>query len=254
MRLLASLLLILALPAGIPGAQAAEKVEADQLVLAIAPKESAWKGKLYRFERQAGGPWKRVGDPIECYFGKNGLAWGIGLHPPQEGPTKREGDWKTPSGRFKIGTVLGNFPALPEPNRGWPYHEKTPNDAWVGDSRVPDWYNRLYTHRPGTTKPSWFEKEKFNLGSDTYKWLVLVEHNYPDATPYKGSAIFFHQRRTQSNGSPKPTAGCTSMRPEHLQTMMRWLDPQLGAEYVVLPEADYKRVWKAWGLPAPDQL
>lgn len=229
-------------------------VEADQLVLAIAPKASSWKGKLYRFQREPGGPWKREAKPIECYFGRNGLAWGIGLHPSQKGTSKREGDWKTPSGRFKIGTVLGNFSALPDGNKGWPYHAKTPNDAWVGDSKVPDWYNRMYTHKPGAPKPKWFEKEKFNLGSDTYKWLVLVEHNYPEATPYKGSAIFFHQRRITSDGSPKPTAGCTSMKPGHLQEFMRWLDPQAGAEYVVLTRADYQRVWKDWGLPGPDEL
>jgi L,D-peptidoglycan transpeptidase YkuD (ErfK/YbiS/YcfS/YnhG family) len=223
---------------------------AGQLIVAVAPDQGSHRGVLRRFEKQPDGSWRPVGASIPVLFGKRGLAWGLGLHEPQPGPQKVENDGRTPAGRFKVGMILGNEPHPPQGSQGWPYHPKTPNDAWVGDSSVPQYYNHLFTLKPGQTPPEWFDKEKFKLKDDTYDWLVLIEHNYPKSVPGKGCAIFFHKRR----GPDKATIGCTSMAPDDLQILMRWLNPKKGAEYVVLTEEDYRRFERPWALPLLRQV
>ena len=53
------------------------------------------QGRMRRFERDADGPWRPVGDDVAVTIGKNGLAWGRGLHGQTAlgpGPVKVEGD------------------------------------------------------------------------------------------------------------------------------------------------------------------
>ena len=48
-----------------------------------------------------------VGEPTPVTIGRAGSAWGLGLHPAQRGPQKREGDGRAPAGVFRIGTAFG---------------------------------------------------------------------------------------------------------------------------------------------------
>jgi L,D-peptidoglycan transpeptidase YkuD (ErfK/YbiS/YcfS/YnhG family) len=224
-----------------------------QLVVAIAPDLNSTQGTMRRFEKDAQGKWFPVSESIPVLFGKKGLARGRGLHDSTdliEGPQKIESDGRTPTGKFKIGMVLSNEKHLPPGAKEWPFHQKTEKDAWVGNPNLP-LYNTLYTLKPGEEAPAWFGKEKFKLGDPTFHWLILIEHNYPNATANAGSAIFFHRRR----GETTPTIGCTSMHPEQLQALIKWLDPgKGGAEYVVLARSDYDRLWKKWQLPPPGDV
>ena len=65
---------------------------AVQLILVLSDGWNAPRGELHRYERQSGA-WNEVGAPIEVALGKEGLAWGRGLHPapPAGEPQKREG-------------------------------------------------------------------------------------------------------------------------------------------------------------------
>jgi len=86
-----------------------------------------------------------------------------------------------------------------------------------------------------------------HMGDAAYKWLVLIEHNYDEPVPEAGNEIFFHVRR----GEHYRTAGCTTMKVEDLERMIKWLEPDSNAMLVELTRADYNRLWKDWHLPPP---
>ncbi len=139
-------------------------------------------------------------------------------------------------------------PSLPDGAKDWPYHQVTDRDAWIDDPKLTDLtYNHLYTLPPGAPLPPWWEKEHMHLGDAAYQWLVLIEHNYDDPVPDAGNEIFFHVRR----GEHYRTAGCTTMELDHLERLIKWLQPGSNAMLAELTRADYARLWKDWHLPPP---
>jgi L,D-peptidoglycan transpeptidase YkuD (ErfK/YbiS/YcfS/YnhG family) len=219
-------------------------LQADQLVVSIAPDWNSFQGEARRYTKSPSGKWVQEGKSWPVLFGKNGLAWGRGLHEPQAGLQKREGDGRAPAGRYAIGFAMGYEPALPSGNLGWKYHQVTERDAWIDDPLLPN-YNHLYTLKSGERPPIWFERQRKRLGDDAYHWKLLIEHNYHRAIPGAGSAIFFHIRR----GEARPTFGCTTMARERMEELLCWLDPKGKVEYVLLPKSEWLRLKTAWGLP-----
>src|SRR6187455_1846945 len=59
--------------------------DCTQLLVATAPDWNSKQGEMRIFERSRGGKWTAQGAPIAVLFGKNGLAWGIGLAGQNEG-------------------------------------------------------------------------------------------------------------------------------------------------------------------------
>src|SRR3990167_7250313 len=57
-------------------------VDSHQLILVLTDSASTTKGYLYRFERPNNkSQWEPIGKTIPVVIGRNGLAWGRGLHP-----------------------------------------------------------------------------------------------------------------------------------------------------------------------------
>jgi L,D-peptidoglycan transpeptidase YkuD (ErfK/YbiS/YcfS/YnhG family) len=223
-------------------------LDAKQMIVCLADTPASFEGTLQLFHRDAAGLWQPDAPPWPVLFGKGGLAWGRGLNPPQPGLQKAGGDHRNPAGLFKIGFVLGYAPQLPDGAKDWPYHQVTDRDAWIDDPALAGLgYNHLYTLPPGAPYPPWWEKEKLHLGDKAYQWLVLIEHNYDNPDPGAGNEIFFHVRR----GDHYRTAGCTTMKLEDLERLIKWLDPDSNAMLAELTRADYARFWRSWGLPPP---
>ena len=229
-------------------AAAAEPLGAEihQLMVSVAPAWSSSQGTLQRFERGADGRWIKVGEAVPVLYGKQGLAWGRGVRGNDEpGLRKREGDGRTPAGAFALGLIYGNDPRLPD-GADFPYHQVTGVDAWPDDPKNP-FYNR-HVAVDAANPPAWFASQRMRTGDPAYRWRVEIRHNADPVEPGAGSATFFHIRR----GETHPTAGCTTMAEPALRELIRWLRAAATPHYVLLPRAEYLRLWKSWGLPAPD--
>jgi len=223
---------------------------AKQMVVCLADNSSSSEGTLQLFHRDASGQWQADGAPWPVMFARGGLAWGRGINPPQPGPQKMTGDHRNPAGLFKIGFVMGYTPTLPAGAKGWPYHQVTDRDAWIDDPKLSQFpYNHLYTLPPGAPFPDWWAKEYMHLGDFAYEYLVLIEHNYDNPIPEAGNEIFFHVRR----GEHYRTAGCTTMKLEDLEYLVKWLEPDSNAMVAELTRADYARFWQEWHLPPPQK-
>jgi hypothetical protein len=240
------LLMLIFLATRIEGRAAGLDSSIQQLIVGVAPSWDSTAGKVQLFERD-GKDWKAVGQPWPVLYGPKGLAWGRGTYGTNEpGLRKVERDKKAPAGVFPIGKIYTYDSALPE-GSDYPFHTVTEADAWVDDSTLPE-YNRHVTVDL-KNPPPWFAKQKMRHNDFAYRWLVEIRHNSDPPVPGQGSAIFFHQRR----GPSRPSAGCTVMAQENLLRMIRWLRAEKQPHYALLPEAEYARKWKDWGLPSPER-
>ena len=217
---------------------------------AIVGVTSGWNSSyvtLHLYEKK-GPTWQLVGTPWKGRLGKNGLAWGRGLHPQISSTTvKKEGDKRAPAGIFKIGTAYGYAPQI-QKNTHLSYHQITAKDLWVEDTKS-QYYNKhlLLPHTPKTT---WEKKAQMRQGDYAHALKLYIAHN--DAImggkpiPGLGSAIFFHIWR---NGGSKSTAGCTTMEKEKLSHMISLIDPKKQPVYILLPQSEYVRLRSNWQLP-----
>ncbi len=237
---------------GVAGAAAAATPaapvhDARQLVVVTTPSWDTPAGRLQAYERTAQG-WKPHGAGFEVALGRNGSAWGLGLHPAQpDGPQKREGDGRSPAGVFGIGEAFGYAPRV---DSALPYQPMLASSYCMD---VPDspLYNRIVDAEvvgseavEGSTEP--MRLDLHNQGDRRYREGFVIEHN-PRAEPGRGSCIFAHLWRQ----SGEATAGCTAMEPERMSALLGWLDPAAHPLFVLLPEAEYRRLQQHWGLPAP---
>lgn len=224
--------------------------DAQQLVLVTVPDWDAPEGELATYRRASvKDAWERVGEPAPVTVGRSGSGWGLGLHAPQgDGPVKREGDGRAPAGVFAVGTAFGYAPAAAT---ALPY---APMDAGAYCIDVPasPLYNRIVDSTEvgaaavkGSTEP--MRRDIHADGDQRYRLGFVVEHN-GQAVPQAGSCIFAHLWKTPDT----PTAGCTAMAPETMDRLLGWLRPEAAPVFVLLPEAELRRLQRAWGLPAPE--
>lgn len=251
LALLAVLVLVLALSACRHGAQRSDApawAGARQMVLVTSAGWDATGGTLRRFERDAGSTWRQIGETTPVMLGRNGSAWGLGLHSPQsDGPQKREGDGRAPAGAFSIGIAFGYGEGADTALR----YTAMDVDDWCIDVDGSPLYNRIVDARDvgeaaveGSTEP--MRRDLHADGDVRYKLGFVVEHN-PRAMAGGGSCIFAHLWRKPG----ETTAGCTAMAEPAMLELLSWLDPALEPVFVLLPEAEYHRLTAAWDLPLP---
>ena len=85
--------------------------QSQQLVLVITADWDANQGTLSTYER-AGSRWQVRDRQVAVTIGRSGAAWGTGLHEPQTGLQKREGDGRSPAGMFAIERAFGYAPTF----------------------------------------------------------------------------------------------------------------------------------------------
>ncbi len=124
-----------------------------------------------------------------CFVGKNGI-----------GSKKREGDFITPKGKFKLKKVFYKKKELNKIKTRIPKTEIKKNFAWCTDSNSKK-YNSLISKPIGCVYEDLFRKDSL------YDILIVLDFNYTSPIKYKGSAIFLHCSETKT----KFTEGCIAM-------------------------------------------
>ncbi|MFA5182224.1 MAG: L,D-transpeptidase family protein [Syntrophales bacterium] len=216
-----------------------------QAVVVMPTDWTTPQGIMQRYERSSPKDiWQPVGDVIPVVVGRNGLGWGIGLHPTvlPEGPEKREGDGRAPAGVFRLSSAFGYAPSAKYPWIRLPYRETTPALRCVDDVQSRH-YNRIVDK--SQIKPDWKSDEEMRRGDNQYRLGVVIDHNANPAIPGRGSCIFIHIWKESDTG----TAGCTAMSQENMERLLRWLDPAANPIIVQLPAATYKQLRPLWVLP-----
>lgn len=171
-----------------------------QVILVTTKGMNDYKGKVRTFEKDSNGKWNQKLSAT-AYVGKNGLAH-----------DKREGDLRSPTGKYSIGHAFGY---KGNPGTKLPFKASTSNDVWVDDSNS-KFYN---TWQKKTNKnKDWNSAEE--MTHELYKYGFTINYNTAQ-TPNKGSAIFMHVAR-EGTGY---TTGCTATSQGNLLKIMNWIDP-----------------------------
>ncbi|HWR29240.1 MAG TPA: L,D-transpeptidase family protein [Negativicutes bacterium] len=152
---------------------------------------------------QAEGRWQKL-KSFPVVMGKNGFA---------DPGAKEEGDNRTPTGIFNLGTAFGYAGAI---DTKMPYRRLTENDFWVDDTASAQ-YNRWVTGVPQARS-----YERLLRSDSMHKYGVVIQYNTNPVIAGKGSAIFLHVWRSPDIG----TAGGVAMAEDNLVQILRWLDSE----------------------------
>jgi len=158
--------------------------------------------QLSTWQRQ-GSVWHRRYH-ISAVIGRNGIA-PLGQ--------KKEGDGRTPSGIYPLGSAFGYPVSI---DTGLPYRQATDLDFWVDDTKSMQ-YNQ-WVH--GTPIANSFEQMK--RLDNLYQFGIVIGYNMNPIIPGAGSAIFMHVWRRYNSS----TAGCVAVNQRYLRKILHWLDKQ----------------------------
>lgn len=208
---------------------------ATKLLVVTTPGWDTVGGTITRYERRHG-QWKRAGRPVPVVVGKAGMAWDPKLaQRVPAGPVKHEGDNRSPAGIFPVTQTFG-FAAARSTN----YMALTTNTECVDDSKSAHYTQVL--DRSQTPNVDWNSSEHMRSVVE-YRWGAVVGYNMEQPAPGSGSCIFLHVW----DGPGQGTSGCTAMPERDMKRLVRWIGPD--TMLVQMPEAEYKSVQRAWGLP-----
>jgi L,D-peptidoglycan transpeptidase YkuD (ErfK/YbiS/YcfS/YnhG family) len=219
--------------------------DARQLVLVTTADWDANEGTLQTFVK-SDGAWRLAAPGVPITIGREGSAWGVGLHPTHAGPAKKEGDGRSPAGVFRIGSAFGYAESV---HTALAYKAMSATDYCVDVSASP-LYNRIVDTRvvgekavEGSTEP--MRRDIHANGDHRYKLGFVIEHNSGGGAAL-GSCIFAHIWKSPG----EPTSGCTAMDESAMQTLLAWLQPKQNPIFVLLPQQEYARSRVEWNLPA----
>jgi L,D-peptidoglycan transpeptidase YkuD (ErfK/YbiS/YcfS/YnhG family) len=221
---------------------------ARQLVVVTTADWNSSQGTLQTFVKSENA-WQPTAPGVPITIGREGAAWGVGLHPTQAGPAKKEGDGRSPAGVFRIGSAFGYADSV---RTALPYKAMSATHYCVDVSTSP-LYNRIVDANvvgkkatEGSTEP--MRRDIHVNGDHRYKLGFVIEHNSSGGAAL-GSCIFAHLW----NSPGEPTSGCTAMDESAMQALLDWLQPAENPVFVLLPQQEYARLQVEWNLPALTQ-
>jgi zinc D-Ala-D-Ala dipeptidase len=201
--------------------------DSRQAIVVLTDDWGVTTGTLQRYERDtAGGRWRVVGGRVAVVVGRKGLA------PIGE---KREGDGRSPSGVYSLGTAFGFSESS---DLRVPFRPLRSTTECVDDT-ASRYYNQV-VDRDAVPAVDWSSAEKMRA-IDQYRWGMIVNYNTPPA-PQRGSCIFLHIW----SGPASTTAGCTAMKQEDLETLLHWLDPAANPRLVQSTRLGVRRLAAAF--------
>lgn len=179
-----------------------ENKQSRQVIISYPDFKNSINGQLYGIE-WIDGNWRVTFDTIPCSFGYNGLA--------SEG-NKLEGDGKTPTGTFFLGSAFGYKNDL---TTEMDFIELNENHFWISDT-TSDLYNKLVNFNPKD-----LYSEKMRRNDHLYKYGIIIEYNTDEPVKGQGSAIFIHIERREG----APTSGCLAISEEKIKKLIKWIKP-----------------------------
>ena len=220
-------------------------IKSQQAVVVTTKDWTATTGNAQLFERKkANAKWKAVGKSFPVVIGKNGMAWGAGLHelPSDTGRVllKVEGDGKSPAGIFALTSTFGT---IEKPDYVKLSYTKIEQYTECIDDVNSTHYNRI-VNRMQVGNFDWKSSEKMKEIGEQYDLGVFVAHN-SERQKGGGSCIFLHIWKEDKS----PTVGCTAMARENVETVLKWLDAKKNPVLIQLPADSYTQFQTQWKLP-----
>ncbi len=137
---------------------------------------------------------------FKCSVGKKGFS-----------ENKKEGDYTTPKGIFKLGNIYYRADRIQKPQSKLKFIKIRKEMGWCDDPKS-KFYNRLVKIR----KKSEFRYEKLFRKDYKYDLLLLIKYNYEKVIKHKGSAIFLHLTKNYSN-----TKGCVALQKKDFLILLK---------------------------------
>lgn len=216
--------------------------DATQAIVVTTPRWKDYRGQLHRFERVDGAsPWvPSTAHPVAISLGRYGMGWGRGLHEDQEdGPTKFEGDHRSPAGVFDLGEARG-YAAQPPEGTSWPFQHSGIRSRCMDDPRS-DAYNTFISTQGMPLPPSVGIARRDTV----FEFMLFVMHNTSPVLRGAGSCVFLHVWAKPD----QPTQGCVAMSRESLADLLPWLDLDRRPVLVQLPASVHRKFQADWSLP-----
>tara|TARA_B100000161_G_scaffold42300_1_gene25930 strand:- start:721 stop:1221 length:501 start_codon:yes stop_codon:yes gene_type:complete len=138
---------------------------------------------------------------VKCALGKRGIAF-----------KRKEGDFVTPKGKYKIKYILYRKDRIKKINSKIKKIAIKKNMGWCNDSKSKN-YNKLIK------LPSVYNFEKLFKNNNTYDILIVLDYNMNPTIKNKGSAIFIHVAKKNY----KKTEGCIALKKNDLLKIIKKL-------------------------------
>ena len=136
---------------------------------------------------------------FKCCIGKNGVT-----------RKKKEGDYKTPLGTFKIEKLFFRKDKIKKPKTLLKTVEIKQSMGWCDDVSYPKKYNRLIKIN------NKIKHEKLKRNDSKYDLLIPISYNRKNPKIGLGSCIFIHLTKNF-----KPTAGCIALKKKDFLIMLK---------------------------------
>jgi L,D-peptidoglycan transpeptidase YkuD (ErfK/YbiS/YcfS/YnhG family) len=131
---------------------------------------------------------------FKCALGKAGI-----------GEKKKEGDFITPKGKYKITKVYYRADRIKKIKTNFRLYQIKKNMGWCDDPLSKN-YNKLIK------LPSKFGHEKLYRKDKLYDLILVLNYNFKPIIKNKGSALFIHI----ANKNYKKTMGCIGLKKKDL--------------------------------------
>ena len=141
---------------------------------------------------------------FKCCVGKNGFS-----------NKKIEGDKKTPTGRYSIGSLYFRKDRKKPPKTKLKVFEIKKHMVWCND------INSLYKYNKLINFNSKLKFERLFRHDYKYDFLIPIKYNWNKPKVGKGSAIFIHLTKNY-----RPTAGCIGLAEKDFLILLKLLSKE----------------------------
>ena len=139
---------------------------------------------------------------FKCCIGKKGLT-----------RSKKEGDKKTPKGKYRLGNLYYRGDRLTLPNTKLKCVEIKKHMGWCDDINYPKKYNKPIISNKQ------IKHEKLKRTDHKYDLLIPIKYNFKKPIIGRGSCIFIHLTKNY-----RPTAGCVALKKKDFLIMLKLIN------------------------------